>query len=451
MNWMIRSASICLVACLILQVLCGPARADPAFDRWRAQLWLDAQKRGISQAIFEQAISNVQLDLTLPDLAIPGLPLKEQAEFVKPPADYLSEQQMSQLAIVGYRQLAKYKDLLRKIEADYGVPGNVVIAIWGRETDYGAERQRHYVIPSLVTLAYLGRRKDMFRNELLIALDLIQRGQISMDAVGSWSGAMGHTQFEPSDFIKFAVDGDGDNKIDLTNSIPDALASAAKQLHDYGWQRSKRWAIEVRLPAEVSCVESSPDIKRSLAAWLQLGLLPAGGVGVSIDMMDDPASLILPAGIYGPAFLAFENFQVFRRYNQADVYALFVGHLADLIAGGVAFETPWKKLPPLYNRDVENIQALLRDRGYYFDVIDGRLGPVTRRAIGQFQQTARLNVDCWPSKAVLDNLRRSNVSSAAPAASPGLPARRKDLAKPMGPPLALKPKQSGSKRPAADR
>jgi lytic murein transglycosylase len=351
--------------------------------------------------------------LSLPDLVIPGRPVKEQAEFVKLPADYLPEPQLQSLAKTGRRHFQAYHGLLERIETDYGVPGNVVIAIWGRETDYGGEVQRHRVFRALVTQAYLGRRKDLFRDELLIALDLVQQGIISMDAMGSYTGAMGHTQFEPSDFAKFAVDGDGDGKIDLERSIPDALASGAKQLRDYGWQRSKLWGFEVRLPPAMSCTESSPDTRRPLSAWLQLGVKPAGNISPPADMLADQGQLVMPAGVYGPAFLTFANFQAIRSYNQSDVYALFVGHLADLISGGGAFEKPWAKLKPLRGSEVREIQTLLGKAGYYADAVDGRLGTISRQAIGKYQRANGLTVDCWPSQSLLDSLRGTKRTPAA--------------------------------------
>jgi len=221
MTWITPRPPISIAAAaLILVVFSSAVRADADFELWLKQLWLDAQQRGVSQATFDGAIMGLHLDLSLPDLIIPGRPLKEQAEFVRLPADYLPEQQLSELAKAGRRHLSFYKSTLQKIEAEYGVPGNIVIAVWGRETDYGTERQRHNVIRSLATQAYLGRRKDMFRDELLIALKLVQSGTIRMDAMGSWSGAMGQTQFEPSDFEKFAVDGDGDGKMIFRTQFP---------------------------------------------------------------------------------------------------------------------------------------------------------------------------------------------------------------------------------------
>src|SRR5580765_7841923 len=206
------------------------------------------------------------------------------------------------------------------------------------------------------------------------------------------------------DFEKFAADGDGDGKVDLENSIPDALASAAKQLRDYGWKRGKQWGFEVRIPRELSCTEASPDLKKSLADWLDLGLMPAFGAGISRDMLDDQACL-LPAGAYGPGFLALENFQALRQYNASDLYALFVGNLADRIAGGPVFERPWAKLQQFSSRDVEEIQTLLSKKKFYLDPVDGRPGSLTRRAIGLYQRAAGIPFDCWPSKIVLDHLR----------------------------------------------
>lgn len=415
-DWILRRTLVGAAATLFILVQSATAQTDAAFDKWRVKLWWEARDRGIRWEIFDRATS-VTLDLSLPDLVIAGRPVKEQAEFVKLPSDYLPEPHLQALARSGVRHLSDRRRLLERIEADYGVPGPVIIAIWGRETDYGAEVQRHRVFQALVTQAYLGRRKDLFREELLIALDLVQEKVITMDAMGSYTGAMGQTQFEPSDFVKFAVDGDGDGQIDLERSLPDALASGAKQLRDYGWQRSKRWGFEVRLPRTISCVESSPAIKRRLSAWQELGVVPVGRV--PDDMQTDEAMLVMPAGVYGPAFLAFANFQAIRSYNQSDVYALFVGHLADLIAGGKPFEKPWAILKPLRNNDVREIQTLLRDGGYHSDAVDGRLGPVSRQAIGKYQQAAGLDVDCWPSQALLDSLRKAHGSSPPPA--PAMP------------------------------
>jgi lytic murein transglycosylase len=410
-----RTLAATSVAWLAVLAFGSDASADADFDRWTRQLWRDAQNQGISQATFDSAIAGIQLDLSLPDLVIRGRPSKEQAEFSRLPADYLPALQLAGLAKAGRRHLSTYKGLLQRIEAEYGVPGSVVVAIWGRETDYGAEPQRLGVIRSLVTEAYLGRRKEMFRNELLTALQLVQNGTIRIDAKGSWSGAMGQTQFVPSDFKKFAVDFDEDGKIDLTNSIPDALASGAKQLRDYGWKRGKQWGFEVRLPEEISCLEASADISKPIGEWMGLGLMPAAGSRIFREMLDEHGSLVLPAGIYGPAFLTLENFRVLRRYNASDLYAIFVGHLADLIDGGRDFERQWTRMSPYYGRDIEAIQKLLSSKKYYSDKIDGRLGSATRRAIGLYQQATNVPIDCWPSKALLEQLRQDGKASASPA------------------------------------
>jgi lytic murein transglycosylase len=425
--WMrtLRHVSAYAATMLLVLVHAPAVRGDADFDRWRDQLWWDAKSRGIGKTVFDRATS-VELNRSLPDLVLPGNPVKEQAEFVKLPADYLPRQQLAELARIGARNFSNYRGLLERIEAKYGVPGNVVIAIWGRETDYGAEVQRTPVFQALVTQAYFGRRKELFREELLIALDLAQEGVIATNAMGSYTGAMGQTQFEPSDFVKFAVDFDGDGKIDLERSIPDALASGAKQLRDYGWQRSKQWGFEVRLPATLSCVESSPDIRRPFSEWRKLGVKPVENMRGATDMEEDLAQLVMPAGIYGPAFLTFSNFQAIRSYNQSDVYALFVGHLADLIAGGGPFEKPWANLKPLRNDEIRQIQTLLGKDGYYGGALDGRLGTVSRQAIAKYQQAAGLPVDCWPSQALLDRLRHAPPPhGVAPSLNPpGAPAKQ---------------------------
>jgi lytic murein transglycosylase len=410
-----RLRAIALTLAAGLATLAYGAHADTDLSRWLQLLWPDAQKRGVSRPTFDAALAGVTLDLSLPDLVVPGQRTKEQAEFVSLPATYLPEAQLSRLAEAGRRHLATYKNTLDAIEDKYGVPGNIVIAVWGRETDYGAEVQRHNVVRTLVTQAYLGRRKELFRNELLIALKLIQNGTIKATAMGSYTGAMGHTQFEPSDFEKFAVDGDGDGKIDLDHSIPDALASAAKQLHDYGWKRGKYWGFEVRVPREISCTDASPEIRKSVADWLDLGLKPSAGFRISRDMTDlaDQAWLLLPAGTHGPGFLALENFQALRQYDASDLYVLFVGSLADRIAGAPAFTTPWERLQQLSSRDVAEIQTLLNAKNFYSDPVDGRPGSQTRRAIGLYQRAAGVAIDCWPSRNILVHLRGSDVEGSS--------------------------------------
>ena len=244
-----------LAMVLLIAALLAPnqARADSAFNAFLESLWPRAHQFGISRPIFDAAIHGLEPDLTLPDLDIPGRPQKPppgQAEFVQTPSQYLREKSFDRLAARGRELAVKYRDTLVRIEKEFGVPGNVVLAIWARETDYGSYKLPLDAIRTLATQAYTGKRKELFQTEFLYALKMIQDGTPRADMRSSWGGALGLTQFLPSEFYKLGVDFDGDGRADIFRSVPDALASAAKQLQSKGWQRGERWAYEVRAPAE---------------------------------------------------------------------------------------------------------------------------------------------------------------------------------------------------------
>ena len=208
----------------------------------------------------------------------------------------------------------------------------MLLAIWGRETDFGHERQPKSVVRVLATQAYYGKRKDFFRNEFLLSLKMLQDGEVKLaDMRSSWGGAMGLTQFLPSEFYKYAVDFDHDGRRDIWNSVPDALASAAKQLLDKGWQPGIRWAYEAHAPKDVDCTLGVPEMTQPLGAWLKQGFTPAYGRKPNAAELAAPASLLLPEGTYGPAFLTLKNYYVIKEYNFSDLYVLFVGHLSDRI------------------------------------------------------------------------------------------------------------------------
>jgi len=222
----------------------------------------------------------------------------------------------------------------------------------------------------------------------------------------SWAGAMGHTQFLPSDFYRNGVDFDGDGRIDIWGSIPDALASAARQLVDKGWQRGQRWAHEVRIPAGADCSIAHPGVKRPVADWIRRGFAPLGKAPDG-DALSAPASLLMPEGIYGPAFLTPANYFVLKEYNFSDLYVLFVGNLADRIAGGGPFRTPWSKNAQLRTAEVELMQRRLAELRLYGDKLDGKAGMLTRAALGEYQKRHGLKVDCWPTAEVLGHMRQA--------------------------------------------
>jgi lytic murein transglycosylase len=392
--------------CAALLCFSFTALADPAFDAFLQSTWPEAQKFGVSRATFDAATQNLTPDLTLPDLVIPGRPEKAppQPEFVLTPAQYLKDSTFARLAAQGKKLAAQHKDTLSRIEREIGVPGSIVLAIWGRETDYGRYQLPHDAIRALATQAFTGRRKDFFRNEFLHALRMLQDGVPRAAMRSSWGGAMGLTQLLPSEFYKYAVDFDGDGKVDIWNSVPDALASAAKQLAGKGWRRGGPWAIEVRVPADVDCTIAQPDHKMPIRDWLARGYTPAGGRTLSAAVLATDASLLLPEGTYGPAFLTPANYYVLKEYNFSDLYVLFVGHLGDLIAGGGPFTAKWTMDAQLRTRDVETLQRRLAALGFYRDKIDGKAGMLTRAALGAFQKERGLKVDCWPSTAVLGKM-----------------------------------------------
>src|SRR5882757_863578 len=385
------------------------AAADPAFRKWLDGLWPQAQSMGVSRKTFDAATATVEPDLSLPDLDLPGregAPPRGQAEFVQTPADYIKESNIARLAERGKKLAAEHGRTLAAIEQKLGVPGNVLLAIWGRETDFGSYKLPKPAITVLATQGYYGRRKDMFRQELLYAFKMLEEGHVKLaDMKSSWGGAMGLTQFLPSEFYKHAVDFDGDGKKDIWNSVPDALASAAQQLVNKGWRRDTRWAYEVRPSRDVDCTVGVPEQKQPLGEWLRRGFIPAHGRRPSPAEQAEPASLLQPEGIYGPSFLTLNNYYVIKEYNFSDLYVLFVGHLSDRIGDPRPFETPWSKGSQLRTAQVEAMQRTLTKVGLYNDKIDGKAGMLTRSAVGAYQKANHLKVDCWPTDATLSHMQ----------------------------------------------
>jgi len=324
---------------------------------------------------------------------------------VQVPADYIKEASIARLAEQGERLMQQYRPALDEIEKRFGVPAAVVLAIWGRETDFGRYTLPYDGLRVLATQAYVGRRKDQYRNEFILALKMLGEGVVARkDLRASWGGAVGLTQFLPSEYYAHGVDLDGDGKVDLWHSVPDALGSAAKQLVDKGWQSGLRWAYEVKAPANVDCTMGVPEITKSIGEWLRAGFVPVRGQKLGAAEQAEEASLLQPEGIHGPAFLATKNYFVIKEYNFSDLYVLFVGHLADRMVSPLPFATPWSAATQLRTADVEAMQKQLTRLGLYKDKLDGKAGMQTRAALGAFQKKAGLPLDCWPSVAVLQAL-----------------------------------------------
>jgi lytic murein transglycosylase len=396
------------VAVLSCSFTVHDAFADAAFQAFLQSLWPQAQSLGVSRATFDAATRGLEPDLSLPDLVVPGRPQKPQAqpEFVQTPADYLKEGAIERLAAQGRKLYAQYRPTLDAIQRQFGVDPTIVLAIYGRETDYGRAPDSRNAIQVLATQAYLGQRKDKFREEFLYALKILDEGKIKLaDMKSSWAGAMGLTQFLPSDYLKYAVHfGGGPGPADIWHSVPDALASAAKQLLGEGWQPGVRWAYEVHPPANVDCTIGIPQNTRPLGEWLRDGFVPAYGRKLSPAERAVPASLVQPAGLYGPSFLATANYFAIKQYNFSDLYVLFVGHLADRMLDPRSFETPWGKVAQLPTAALDQMQRILTAKGYYRDKIDGKAGMLTRAALGAYQKRNGIKLDCWPTAAVLAHM-----------------------------------------------
>jgi membrane-bound lytic murein transglycosylase B len=301
--------------------------------------------------------------------------------------------------------LRRHARTLRRIESRFGVEKEVVTAVWGLESTYGTRRGDIPLIESLATLSFDGRRGAFFEKQLIAALKILQSGDVSpRDMKGSWAGAMGHTQFIPTSYQAYAVDFTGDGKRDIWSDDPaDALASTAAYLKRFGWTKGQPWGVEVRLPSGFDHALASRSVRKTPTAWASLGVTDMRGRAVPNH---GQASILLPAGARGAAFMIFDNFSVLERYNNADAYVIGVGHLSDRLAGGPPIQASWPRgYKPLSFDERKEMQRRLRRNGHALEKIDGIVGPNTVTAIRAYQRSAGLTVDGFPSKDLLAHLR----------------------------------------------
>ncbi|TQV86072.1 lytic murein transglycosylase [Exilibacterium tricleocarpae] len=333
---------------------------------------------------------------------------RRQPEFNQSFADYLTRRVTADRVQRGRAQLRRHRSLLNRIAVDTGVPAHYLVAFWGLETNFGSFLGSMPVLDSLATLACDLRRSSYFTGELLAALEIVDRDEVTPQQMrGSWAGAFGHVQFMPSVFLRYAIDGDNDGRRDLWGSIPDAMASAGNYLANLGWQREERWGREVRLPEDFPYHMSGIDKPQPLANWRRLGVRTA--LNKPLATVDMQAALLLPAGSRGPAFLVYDNFHTIMGWNRSEFYALAVGRLADRIAGaGGLWRAPPADVPQLPRQAVQSLQTELVQRGLEPGKADGILGPATRAAIRAFQHDRGMLADGYPHPEVLRALGLEN-------------------------------------------
>ncbi len=396
-----RTLVLVLVAiALILFAHRAEAASENGFRTFVERLWPQAQARGVLRETFDEAFEGVTANPALLKLT------KKQAEFVKPVWEYLAAAVSAKRIAAGTEKAREWRETLSRAESSFGVDRSVVMGVWGMETNFGAFAGDSYVIRSLATLAYARYRGDFFKNELLVALEILQEGHVSVAKMkGSWAGAMGQTQFMPSSFKSWAVDFNNDGKKDIWNNVPDALGSTANYLKQHGWIAGETWGYEVILPQGFSLAGQDPAHFSSFARFAEAGVRKANGEALP---RDGEAALLLPAGARGPVFLVTPNFKVIKTYNNSTSYALGVALLGDRIAGEPPLHASWPTGDrPLSRTLATEMQTRLQKMGYDVGELDGKLGEKASDALRQFQRKAGLEPDGYPTLKVLERMRKA--------------------------------------------
>ena len=391
-----------LSTALVVSSFLGSAHADEAaFASCLASLRADAQAKGVSGATYDTHTAALAPDMAVIDF------LDAQPEFVTPIWDYLAALVDDERVADGRAMLAEWAPVLARVEAEYGVDGATVVAVWGVESNYGRNFGSRPLLTSLSTLSCFGRRQSFFRGEFFTTLKIIQEGHVAPDRLtGSWAGAFGHTQFMPSTFMRLAVDFDGDGRRDLVDSVPDALASTANFLKRAGWRSDLPWGFEVSLPRGMDVSGAGRRNKQPISAWAARGVRRIDGA--PMPAAATPAGLLLPAGKDGPAFLVTRNFDAVYSYNAAESYGLAIAHLSDRLRGGAPFATPWPTDDPGLSRaERRELQQLLIARGHDIGEADGMIGARTREALKLEQAALGLAADGRAGQRVLQALRAS--------------------------------------------
>jgi lytic murein transglycosylase len=393
-------AAVILLSALASEAIAAPAcRNIGSFDRWLEDFKREAVAEGIAPRAVNAALAGVVLDQSV---------LKRdrgQGVFQQSFLQFAERMTGAARYQNGMRRLQSEAGLLGRIEQRTGVPPAVVVALWGLESDYGSYKGANFkVIQAVATLAYDCRRSEFFRDQLKAAVRIVERGDLRPeDMIGNWAGELGPTQFTPKGYFEAGLDMDGDGRVDMTRSVPDALASAANLLKNYGWQRGQPWLQEVRVPDRLPWEQAGLDIKHPRSQWVKWGVTAAHGRQPPADTM--PASLILPMGRHGPAFLAYPNFETFTKWNSAMVYATTAAYFAARLAGAPVVGKGNAPVTVLTTEQVVALQKLLIARRFLEGEADGRLGVMSRAAVKQAQFKTGLPADSYPTTELIERLR----------------------------------------------
>lgn len=372
-----------------------------SFADWRETFRQQALEQGVPAELFDRIFADMQ-----PDPAVIRAD-RSQPEFTRPVWEYLDGALSAQRLGTGQRMLVRHAQSLDAIEQRYGVDRHILVAIWGLESNFGNNIGDRNVMRSLATLAYEGRRPDFAQTELLAAIDIVRHGDVAAEnMIGSWAGAMGQTQFIPSTYNRYAVDFDGDGKRDVWRSSVDALGSAAHYLSASNWQPGQPWGMEVAVPRNFDYSLADMAVRKTVSEWAQLGLVKVDGDTLEASLAERHASLLLPAGYRGPAFLVLNNFRSILRYNNSTSYALAIGLLSERFQGEGRVQASWPtEDKPLSRSERYELQERLQTAGFDPGGIDGILGANTRLAIRRFQQARGWPADGYATQALLNELR----------------------------------------------
>jgi lytic murein transglycosylase len=374
-------------------------RNTGSFDRWLADFKREALAKGISPAAINAASPYMVLDRRIINID------RGQRFFAQTFLQFSGKVLPAYRLKTGAAKIKQYHTIFAREEKEFGVPAAVITAFWGLESDFGAGQGKDQSIKSLTTLAYDCRRSDMFRGHLLSALRLIERGDLrAPEMIGSWAGEIGQTQMMPSEYLANAVDYDGDGRRNLIKSVPDVIGSTGKYLVHLGWKRGEPWLEEVRVPAQMKWREADLSIQHPRSQWAAWGVTRADGKPLQRDNL--PASLILPMGRTGPAFLAFNNFQAYLQWNQSLMYSLTAAYYATRLAGAPPMHRGAAHIPTLSIDQNRQLQMLLTRMGYDVGRIDGVLGEKSRAAIRTVQIKFGIPADSWPTAELLARLER---------------------------------------------